>query len=205
MIRALTGYSTRHPWKVITLWAVLGLALSALAPTLLARVTQNQTGDFLPRSYDSAAALHIAEEQFGVDPDATTVTVLVARADGKPLDAADQQQIEARAAKLAQRRVVMPRQDDKPQFLVPDRSQTPRIAPAMTAPDRSFQLLSVELLGNPADEGVQGVYRAFRDSARTQFAEAGMRTGFTGGWPTPSTPPTPTRPPRRSGAPSSPC
>ncbi|WP_331735145.1 MMPL family transporter (plasmid) [Streptomyces sp. NBC_00597] len=181
MIRALTGYSTRHPWKVITLWAVLGLALSALAPTLLARVTQNQTGDFLPRSYDSAAALHIAEEQFGVDPDATTVTVLVARADGKPLDAADQQQIEARAAKLAQRRVVMPRQDDKPQFLVPDRSQTPRIAPAMTAPDRSFQLLSVELLGNPADEGVQGVYRAFRDSARTQFAEAGMRTGFTGG------------------------
>lgn len=84
MIRALTGYSTRHPWKVITLWAVLGLALSALAPTLLARVTQNQTGDFLPRSYDSAAALHIAEEQFGVDPDATTVTVLVARADGKP-------------------------------------------------------------------------------------------------------------------------
>ncbi|KOU35679.1 multidrug transporter [Streptomyces sp. WM6378] len=180
VIRALTGYSTKHPWKVIALWAVLGLALTALAPTMFARVTQNQTGNFLPRSYDSAAALRIAEEQFGVDPDATTVTVLVARSDGKALGAADQKRVEAEAAKLGGRRVVMPREDDAPKFLVPDRSQTPRIAPAMTAPDRSFELLSVELTGNPSDTGVQGVYRAFRDAARTQFAEAGMRTGFTG-------------------------
>ncbi|MFC9246198.1 MMPL family transporter [Streptomyces sp. NPDC057136] len=181
MIRALTGYSTRHPWKVIALWAVLGIALSALAPILIARVTQHQTGDFLPRSYDSAAALHIAQEQFGVNPDATTVTVLVARSDGQALGAADRKWVEAEAAKLAQRRVIMPREDDIPEFLVPDRSQTPRIAPAMMAPDRSFELLSVQLTGNPSDKGVQGVYRTFRDAARTQFSEAGMRTGFTGG------------------------
>ncbi|MFJ9520552.1 MMPL family transporter [Kitasatospora sp. NPDC101801] len=181
MIRALTGYSTRNPWRVIALWAVLGLALTALAPTLLARVTQHQTGDFLPPGYDSAAALRIAEERFGVDPDATTVTVLVARADGRPLGAADQQRVEAEAAKLGERRVVMPREDDTPAFLLPDSSQTPRIAPAMTAPDRSFELLSVQLTGNPADQGVQDVYRTFRDAARTQFAEAGLRTGFTGG------------------------
>ncbi|MEV4064316.1 MMPL family transporter [Nonomuraea dietziae] len=181
VIRALTGYSTRHPWKVIALWAVLGVVLSALTPTLFDRVTQNQAGDFLPRGYDSAAALHIAKEHFGVNPDATTVTVLVARADGKALGAADRKRVEAEAAKLAKRRVIMPREDDGPQqFLIPDRSQTPRIAPAMTAPDRSFELLSVELIGNRADTGVQGVYRVFRDAARTQFSEAGMRTGFTG-------------------------
>ncbi|MFC9622812.1 MMPL family transporter [Streptomyces sp. NPDC056930] len=180
VIRALTGYSTRHPWKVIALWAVLGVVLSALAPTLIGRVTQNQTGDFLPKSYDSAAALEIAEEQFGVNPDATAVTMLVARSDGKALGAADHKRVEAEAAKLAQRRVIMPREDDRPKFLVPDRSQTPRIAPAMVAPDRSFELLSVELIGNRTDKGVQGVYRAFRDAARTQFSEAGMRTGFTG-------------------------
>ncbi|MGP3632695.1 MMPL family transporter [Streptomyces sp. 24-1644] len=180
MIRALTGYSTRHPWKVIALWVVLGVVLSALTPTLIARVTQHQTGDFLPRSYDSAAALHIAQEQFGVDPDATTVTMLVARSDGKALGAADETRVEAEAAKLAQRRVIMPREEDVPQFLVPDRSQTPRIAPAMMAPDRSFELLSVQLTGNPSDKGVQGVYRAFRDAAQVQFSEAGMRTGFTG-------------------------
>ncbi|MFD0621528.1 MMPL family transporter [Streptomyces sanglieri] len=42
------------------------------------------------------------------------------------------------------------------------------------------RVLSVELIGNRTDKGVQGVYRAFRDAARTQFSEAGMRTGFTG-------------------------
>ncbi|MFI1017962.1 MMPL family transporter [Streptomyces sp. NPDC020965] len=181
MIRALTGYSTRHPWKVIALWAVLGIVLSALAPTLIPRVTQHQTGDFLPRAYDSAAALRIAQEEFGEDPDATTVTVLVARSDGEALSTADQKRIEAETAKLSKRRVTMPREDDGLPFLVPDRSQTPRIAPAMTAPDRSFHLLSVQLMGNPGDKGVQGVYRTFRDDARTQFSEAGMRTGFTGG------------------------
>ncbi|MEV6974414.1 MMPL family transporter [Kitasatospora sp. NPDC093806] len=181
MIRALTGFSTRHAWKIIALWAVLGLGLTALGPMLLGRVTQSQTGDFLPRGYDSAAALRIAEEKFGVKPGATTVTVLVARADGKVLTAADQQRIEAEAVKLGERRVVMPRKDDQPAFLVPDHSQTPRVAPAMTAPDRSFQLLSVELTGHAGDEGVQNVYRTFRDDARARFADAGMRTGFTGG------------------------
>ncbi|GAA2829982.1 MMPL family transporter [Kitasatospora paracochleata] len=181
MIRALTGFSTRHAWKVIALWAVLGIGLGVLGPMLLSRVTQAQSADFLPDSYDSAAALRIAEQEFGVRPDATTVTVLVARADGRPLSAADQQRIEAEAAKLGRHRVVMPRKKDQPAFLVPDHSQTPRIAPAMVAPDRGFELLAVELTGSAAEPGVQDVYRTFRDSARAQFADAGMRTGFTGG------------------------
>ncbi|MGW4892948.1 MMPL family transporter [Kitasatospora sp. NPDC004240] len=181
MIRALTGFSTRHAWKVIALWAVLGIGLTLLSPMLMERVTQSRAGDFLPAGYDSAAALRIAEDDFGVRPDATTVTVLVARADGRALSVADQQRVEAEAAELARRRVVMPRKEDDPAFLVPDHSQTPRIAPGVVAPDRGFELLSVELTGSAASEGVQGVFRAFRDSARAQFAQAGMRTGFTGG------------------------
>ncbi|MFE6744711.1 MMPL family transporter [Kitasatospora purpeofusca] len=181
MIRALTRFSTRNAWKVIALWAVLGIGLTLLSPMLMSRVTQSQSGDFLPASYDSAAALRIAEENFGIDPDATTVTVLVARTDGKALTPADEKRIGAEAAKLAQRRVEMPRMKDEPSFLLPDRSQTPKVAPAMVAPDRSFELLSAELTGNAGDDGVQKVYRAFRDATRAQFAEAGMRTGFTGG------------------------
>ncbi|WP_369185390.1 MMPL family transporter [Streptomyces sp. Y1] len=180
MIRALTGFATRHAWKVIALWGVLAVGLGLLGPVLMPRVTQSQTGDFLPKTYDSAAALRIAEDNFGARPDAVTVTVLVARTDGAKLGAADQKKIEDGAAKLAKRRVQMPRKEDEPDFLVKDHSQTPRIAPAATAPDRSFALLTVELTGNPSEEGVQGVYRNFRDGARTEFAEMGMRTGFTG-------------------------
>ncbi|MFJ8043501.1 MMPL family transporter [Kitasatospora sp. NPDC096147] len=180
MIRALTGYSTRKPWRVIALWTVLGLALGVLSPMLLSRVTQARTGDFLPASYDSAAALRIAEEHFGLRPDATTVTVLVARADGKPLTAADRQKVTARSAELAAHRVEMPRKEGEPALLVPDRSQTPKLAPAVRAPDGSFDLLTVELTGNQTDEGVQKVFRAFRDDARERFAADGLRTGYTG-------------------------
>ncbi|QKW19298.1 MMPL family transporter [Kitasatospora sp. NA04385] len=180
MIRALTGFSTRHAWKVIAVWAVLGVALAGVAPVLFARVTGSSTADFLPARYDSAAALRVAEEHFGLRPDATTVTVLVARTDGGALTDADRRRIDAEAAELGRRRVVMPREDDMPAFLVTDRSQTPKVAPAMVAPDGGFELLAVELAGNAADEGVQGVYRAFRDAARERFAAAGLRTGFTG-------------------------
>ncbi|MGW4380652.1 MMPL family transporter [Kitasatospora sp. NPDC004531] len=181
MIRALTGFATRNAWKVIVLWLVAGIGLTLLGPTLFNRVTQSQSGDFLPRSYDSAAALRIAEDHFGLDPDATVITVLVARTDGKPLTDADHQRVQTEATRLGERRVVMPRKEDDPEFLVPDHSQTPRVTPAMLAPDRSFELLAVELTGDAGNEGVQDVFRTFRDSARADFAEAGLRTGFTGG------------------------
>lgn len=181
MIRALTAFATRSPWKVIALWAVLGIALTILGQALVFRATQTSTGAFLPASYDSAAALKVAEEHFGADPDANPLTVLVARADGAPLSAADERRIDAGAEKLTRQRIVMPRPEDVPPFLVQDRSQLPRISPAMTAPDRSFRLLSVELTGHPMDPGMQDLYRAFRDHTRAEFAESGLRTGFTAG------------------------
>ncbi|MFD8888880.1 MULTISPECIES: MMPL family transporter [unclassified Streptomyces] len=180
MIRALTGFSTRSPWKVIALWVVLGLAAAVLGQAFVFRAIQTGSGGFLPAHYDSAAALQIAEERFGVDPDANALTVLVARSDGAPLTAADEQRIDAQAAQLSRQRVVMPRTEDT-MPLAQDHSQVPRVAPAMTAPDRSFRLLSVELTGNPADPGVQETYRAFRDSVRDGLAREGLRTGFTGG------------------------
>ncbi|WP_328960056.1 MMPL family transporter [Streptomyces virginiae] len=180
MIRALTGFSTRSPWKVIALWAVLGMAAAVLGQAFVFRAVQTGNAGFLPAQYDSAAALKIAEERFGAKPDANLLTVLVARSDEAQLSAADEQRIDAQAARLSQRRVVMPRTEET-MPLAQDHSQVPRVAPAMTAPDRSFRLLSVELTGNPADPGVQDTYRAFRDSARAAWAEEGMRTGFTGG------------------------
>ncbi|MEU5000368.1 MMPL family transporter [Streptomyces sp. NPDC021622] len=182
MIRALTGFSTRNPWKVIALWAVIGMFLTLLSQAFVYRVTETQSGDFLPAKYDSAAALKIAEERFGVQPDANAVTVLVAREDGKPLTGPDHRRIGAVAEKLGRQRVDMPEpKEDTPSFLTEDHSQTPEVSPAMVAPDREFELLSVQLTGNSTDPGLHDLYRAFRDEAKDEFAEAGMRTGFTGG------------------------
>ncbi|WP_329403691.1 MMPL family transporter [Streptomyces melanogenes] len=182
MIRALTGFSTRNPWKVIVLWAVVGIFLTMLGQSLLYRVTQSQSGDFLPAQYDSAAALKVAEEKFGVKPDANAVTVLVARADGQPLTGADQRRVGDIAAELGRRHVKMPEPgEDQPSFLAQDYSQTPKVSPAMVAPDRRFELLSVQLTGNATDPGMHDLYRAVRDDVKHEFADARMRTGFTGG------------------------
>ncbi|MGW4160751.1 MMPL family transporter [Streptomyces sp. NPDC004788] len=160
---------------------MLGLTLTVVSQGLVHRVTDSRFADFLPRGYDSVSAQTIAEEEFGGRADSDALTMLVARTDGGALTARDRQRVAETAESLGRRRVAMPERKGVPAFLVQDRSQTPRVTPGVTAPDRRFCLLTVSLTGNPNDPGVQGVYRSFRDAARAQFAGLGMRTGFTGG------------------------
>ncbi|MEV0141585.1 MMPL family transporter [Streptomyces globisporus] len=188
MIRALTGFSTRHPWKVIALWSVIGIFLAVVAGALMPRAMQAQTGDFLPKHYDSAAALVTAEDRFGMTSDAGTFTLLVGRPDGEPLTGADRENIASVARELGNRRVTMPdprdtpsTSDDQIPFLVTDHSQTPEVRVGMTAPDRTFTLLSVRLEGNTVDPGVHSLFRAFREHSEDAFAEVRLRTGYTGG------------------------
>lgn len=177
MIRKLTSFSTRHRWLTVVVWTVLGAALSFVGNSMMYDVTDSRAGDFLPKKYDSAVALRIAEEDFGTEPDPNALTVLVARDDGGKLTPADQRRIAGTAADLGRERVVAP----KPEPLMKDHSQTPRVSPGAVAPDRSFRLLTVSLDGNPNDPGLQDVYKEFRDHAKDAFADADLRVGFTGG------------------------
>ncbi|MEV5977619.1 MMPL family transporter [Streptomyces sp. NPDC052114] len=177
MIHKLTSFSTRHRWTVVVLWTLLGAALSFVGKAMMYDVTDSRSGDFLPKKYDSAVALRIAEEKFGTRPDPNALTVLVARDDEARLTADDQRRIARAGAVLGRERLTAP----KPEPLMKDHSQTPRVAPGAMAPDRSFQLLTVSLDGNPQDPGVQDVYKEFRDTAKKEFAESGLRVGFTGG------------------------
>ncbi|MFI1169114.1 MMPL family transporter [Streptomyces sp. NPDC020801] len=181
MIRALTGFSTRNPWKVITFWVLLGIGLTILGQALMYRVTESQLGDFLPEKYDSAAALKVAEDKFGIKKDANVVIMLVKRADGKPLGVADQRRAEADAAALGRQRVTMPKAEDTPGFLANDYSQTPKVTPGTVAPHRDFFLFSVSLTGNSADPGLQNVFKEFRNTAASRYGQDGLRTGFAGG------------------------
>ncbi|MEV7288773.1 MMPL family transporter [Streptomyces sp. NPDC093252] len=178
MIRSLTSFAARRRWLTIAVWAVLGIALSLLGQSLMFKATDSQPGDFLPKGYDSAAALSIAEDEFGEKPDANAATVLVARADGGKLTGADRERIAAITAELRERRIEAP----KPEMpLMEDHSQRPDFGPGATAPDGTFQLLTVSLTGNMNDPALQEVYRDVRDTAVDEFGQAGLRAGFTGG------------------------
>ncbi|MGH4032200.1 MMPL family transporter [Actinomycetota bacterium Odt1-20B] len=177
MIRKLTSFSTRHRWMTVLVWLILGAALSFVGQSMMYDVTDSQSGNFLPKQYDSAVALRIADEKFGAKPDGNAVTVLVARDDGGKLTPGDQRRIADTAAGLGHRRIVA----QKPEPLMKDHSQIPRVAAGATAPDRSFRLLTMSLDGNPEDPGLQDVYKKFRESAKKEFRGEDMRVGFTGG------------------------
>ncbi|MFD8203042.1 MMPL family transporter [Streptomyces sp. NPDC059701] len=181
MIRSLTGFSTRRPWRVIVVWAVVGIFVTLMGQTLVFRVTQTDSAGFLPAQYDAAAAMRIAREEFGAEPDADAVTVLVARRDGKPLREADKRRVQDVARELSAVRLKMPWTDEQIRGLSEDYSQVPRVALMTTAPDSSFALLGAHLRGNSTDPGMHSLYRVFRDRAQQEFGEAGLRTGFTGG------------------------
>ncbi|MEV4194873.1 MMPL family transporter [Streptomyces toxytricini] len=181
MIRAVTGFSTRRPWRVIVVWAVLGIFVALMGQALVFRVTHTDSAGFLPAEYDAAAALRVAREEFGAEPDTDAVTVLVARRDGEPLEEADKKRAEAVARELSATRLEMPWTEEQIRGISEDYSQVPRVALVTTAPDGSFALLGARLRGNSTDPGMQSVYRVFHDRAEQEFGEAGLRTGFTGG------------------------
>ncbi|MFB7363165.1 MMPL family transporter [Streptomyces hydrogenans] len=181
MIRALTGFSTRRPWRVIAVWAVVGIVASVLGQVLVFRVTHTDSAGFLPREYGAAAALRVAREEFGAEPDVEAVTVLVARRDGEPLGDADRERVAGVARALSHARVEMPWADEQIPGLSKDYSQVPGVELTATAPDGSFALLGARLRGNSTDPGMHALYRVFQDRVQAEFDEAGMRTGFTGG------------------------
>ncbi|GGQ27297.1 hypothetical protein GCM10010249_52520 [Streptomyces roseolilacinus] len=163
------------------MWAVVGVFVALVGQALVFRVTHTDSAGFLPPEYDAAAALRVAREEFGAEPDADAVTVLVARRDGRPLEDADEERVRDVARALSAARVEMPWTDEQIPGLSEDYSQVPRVTPAMTAPDGSFALLGARLRGNSTDPGMHALYRAFHDRAEQEFGEAGLRTGFTGG------------------------
>ncbi|MFI8929613.1 MMPL family transporter [Streptomyces sp. NPDC053474] len=181
MIRSLTACTTRHAWKFILLWSLVGIALTLVGQAKLNSVTEPDIAGFLPKSYDSAAALKIAEDEFGAKPDGNAVTVLVAREDGRKLAAGDSARIDRIAAGLGKQRLKMANPDDVPSFMLTDHSQTPVVRPLANAPDKSFRLVSVSLKGNQNDPALQEVFRDFREHAEKEFGRADLRTGYTGG------------------------
>ena len=90
----------RHPWIIILIWFIAGMALSSFAATHTAKVTETDEAAFLPKSTESAQAVEFGRHAFGQVKDATTVTVLVKPRDGGKLDGADLRNTETVAQQL---------------------------------------------------------------------------------------------------------
>src|SRR5215217_4205495 len=97
MFNRIISVSTRHPKRIIALWALVAVALGSLSALFGYKVVTDDTAGFLPESAESARAANYGREHFGQQKGSRTVIMLVKREDGAVLTAVDR----ARAGALA--------------------------------------------------------------------------------------------------------
>ena len=189
MLNRITAFVSRHPWRVLLVWLVLGVLATAYAQSRQSDVITNDTSSFLPNKYESVRATKLGEREFGLAKGATTVTALVKRADGAPLTGGDRRQIAALTGSMTHWRPnwsavhavgasghqkVKPNSHQRKTRVVSDQVSPPQ--------DRGrFELVSLQFKGNDSDPVVQGAFFQFRADTQQRFRAHGLSAGFTSG------------------------
>ncbi|HEV2784959.1 MAG TPA: hypothetical protein VGV67_01115, partial [Solirubrobacteraceae bacterium] len=101
-MRRVATTVTRHPLRVVLVWLAVAVAVIGLTgpggAIERADVMESEQAEFLPDSYESVRAAQLEQAGFP-SPDGATATLVVRRADRKPLTRANV----ARAARLSER------------------------------------------------------------------------------------------------------
>ncbi|PTR39547.1 RND superfamily putative drug exporter [Rhodococcus sp. OK611] len=164
MFGKLARFVVHNPWKIIAAWIIAAVAVVALAPTLTDVLNKEQSG-FLPDTYESIQAQHLAEEQFGKSEDATA-TIVIKREDGQPLSAEDQAKVEGLAGSINATDI--------------DRVVVAETGPQALAENKEVQLVSVGLQGMPDEKPVGEAVKEIRKIGGETLADSGLRMSVTG-------------------------
>ena len=181
----ISAAAARNPWRVIVVWIIAMSASATLAGPKLWQVTTNDTSHFLPNSFESVRATQFGQAHFGQLRNATAVTGLVRRDDGKPLTPADHAWTAAAVGQMGSWRpdwgtikvnngVVRPTANERS-----TRPVDPAVGPVADA--GADQLVSLQFRGNDQDPAVQQAFKQFRRQTVATFRAHGMTVGFTGG------------------------
>jgi putative drug exporter of the RND superfamily len=184
MFNRITSFVTRHPKRVIALWAVLTIGLAMVAATQGYKVTTDDTAQFLPNGSESAQATRYGQDAFGQQKGTRTVTALVKRADGKTLSAADRAAVQDLSTGFADWRPDTSKLDLKGQLGGDLEERAGRIVAAQPGPvgaDGRFQLIALQWKANATDLVAQEAFRQLRDGTAAQIRADGLKVGFTGG------------------------
>jgi len=180
ILARISAAAARHPWRVIVIWLTAVAAVAFLAAPKLWQVTTNDTSHFLPNKYESVRATQFGQAHFGQLKDATAVTALVRRADGKALTRADRARTQTLVSEMSAWRPDWSRSKTKPTAAEREtRPAQPIVGPL--AGNGSDQLVSLQFRGNDQDPAIEKAFKQFRRHEAATFAAGGMTVGFTGG------------------------
>ncbi|ADB34652.1 MMPL domain protein [Kribbella flavida DSM 17836] len=164
MFTRLGRFVVHNPWKVIAAWVIAAIAVVAFAPTI-ADVTSKDQASFLPDSYESVQAQKLAADAFGQTSDATA-SIVVKRADGAQLSAADQGKVTALAKSITEARI--------------ERVTGAVSGPQALSPNKQVQLVSVGLKGLAEEQAVLDAVQKVRDLTGPALSGSGLEYGVTG-------------------------
>ncbi|MEO3743292.1 MMPL family transporter [Plantactinospora sp. B5E13] len=163
MFERLGRLVVHNPWKVILAWLVAAVVIVLFAPGLH-DVTNQDQADFLPDDYESSQAMRLAEEKFAQSNDASA-TIVIKRADGRPLDDADQATVAELAGRVSSAGI--------------DRV-TGLAGPPTVSPNRQVQLVTVGLEGLADDQALLDAVPALREVAEQSLDGTGLSYAVTG-------------------------
>ncbi|GAA2604553.1 MMPL family transporter [Actinomadura fulvescens] len=161
MFAWLARVVVRHPWWTILAWLVAAAAVIMTAPEIK---TQDDTSDFLPSKYESIQAAKIADRAFP-QQDEESALIVMKRADGAPLSAADSARIAQTATALTAR---------KPAVV---RAYT--TGPDTIAPNKAVQLIGMPMIGDD-DDKMSAAVKEVRGQLPAQLAGSGLEAKIGG-------------------------
>ncbi|MFC7446362.1 MMPL family transporter [Rhodococcus daqingensis] len=164
MFHSIARTVIAHPWRVVCLWVIAAAAVIVLAPSLDDYTTGNQQS-FLPGSFESVQAQDAGNTYFPAQSGGTGSLVVV-RADGAPLNPADQATATGLAATLQGEAI--------PGVLAV------QATPQSLSPDGRTVALSVAFDGQPGEDQVNEAVSAVRADADTALQGTGLTSGLTG-------------------------
>lgn len=153
------------PWLIIAFWLIAAFVIAGLAPPL---PTSSAQSDFLPSNYAAIQALELQKKAFPQQQNPSAVGV-VQRADGAPLNSADDGTVSAMITAMKAKRL----------RLVED------ITAAPPAPNKLVQLVQVRMPQRTSDNAkeLRESFKPLRDAARAQLTGTGLTISFTGSVP----------------------
>ncbi len=164
MFASLARMVTGHPWRVIALWVVASVAIVVFSPSI-SSVTNANSASFLPGHYQSVQAQAALARDFPKQSGNTDLLV-VERADGAPLTAADQQELTKFTADLSHAGI---------------KGVTGTFtSSALLSPNGKAQLVNVNLQGQPGELAVNNTVKAIRAAVPHELTGTGLTAGLTG-------------------------
>ncbi|TYB38317.1 MMPL family transporter [Micromonospora sp. AP08] len=165
MFERLGRFVVGKAWWVIAGWLLAAIAIIATTPSL-SDITSADQESFLPHSYESVQATELGMKAFPQQATATA-TIVVKRADGKPLTPADEARVGQFAQALKARNIRA--------------TSGYQTGPPAVAPDKSVQVVSVGLdATNPNDPALLDSVRDLRSAIGPDLAGSGLTAGVAG-------------------------